>query len=130
MKVLKQTVAINKPIREVFAFVVNPDNTPKWINSIVQEQTSEWPVKLGTIYRNQRKDASWSEYEVTAFEPDKIFMLNKKDDDFYVKYTFTPVSKSVTELEYELPDNGKIDQSFIKVALDNLKYVMELEATK
>ena len=125
MRALRQTVTVNKPVEEVFDFCINPENTPKWIDSITQEQTNEWPVKLGTIYRNQRKDGNWSEYEVTALEPNKIFTLSKKDDNFYVKYAFTPVNKTTTELEYELPNNGKVDEAFIKAALDKLKYVME-----
>lgn len=127
MKALRQSITINKPVQEVFDFCINPKNTPKWIDSIVTEQTNEWPVKLGTIYRNQRKDGNWSEYEVTDIEPNKIFKLSKKDDDFYVKHTFTPAGESATQLEYELPDNGKIDESFIKSALENLKSVMENE---
>jgi hypothetical protein len=45
MEELKQTVIINKPLGKVFAFTINPANTPKWVEPIVYEQTSEWPVK-------------------------------------------------------------------------------------
>lgn len=125
MKILKQAVNVNRPAEEVFVFCIDPKNTPKWIDSIVTEQTNEWPVKLGTIYRNQRKDGNWSEYEVTAFEASKLLVLSKKDEDFYVKYSFRPIGKTATKLEYELPDNGKIDESFIRTALKNLKRAVE-----
>ena len=53
MKEMKLTVQINRPIAEVFAFAVDPQNTPKWVESIVVEKTNEWPVIVGSIYRSQ-----------------------------------------------------------------------------
>jgi len=66
MKDNKITIQINKPARDVYAFYINPKNTPLWINSIVEEETNEWPIKIGTIYRNKNRQGQLTEHVVTA----------------------------------------------------------------
>src|ERR1035437_9196103 len=98
MKDLKLTITINKPAKDAFAFAINPENTPKWVDSIVTEQTNEWPPKVGTIYRNQDTAGEWREIELTAFEPDKLFVMSEQDG-FHIRYTFIPLDVHTTELE-------------------------------
>lgn len=132
MKDLKLTIEINKPVEEVFAFTINPKNTPKYVESIIAEETNEWPVKLGTIYRNQRKNGEWSEYEMTEFEPNKMFVMSQKNDNFHVGYIFAPTDNgTATRLEYhvwknegELPDSLTVD--VLQGILDTLKSVIEV----
>ena len=49
MKNNRLVVKINKPSSEVFAFYIDPENTPLWVDSIIAEQTNEWPIKIGTV---------------------------------------------------------------------------------
>lgn len=127
MHEIKYTIQIKRPIADVFAFTINPKNTPKWVNSIVLEETNEWPVRVGTIYRSKSKTEVWSELTLTAFEENKMFTLTKKDSDYNVTYTLTPINSNLTELEYIWVDNGELTESFIKTLVDNLKRVMETE---
>ena len=52
MKINRLEIIISAPIEKVFNFTTNPLNTPKWIKEIVKEETNEFPIKIGTIYRN------------------------------------------------------------------------------
>lgn len=131
MKDAKLTTLINKPAEIVFAFTIDPKNTPKWVESIIAEETNEWPVKLGTIYRNQRKGGEWSEYEMTAFDPNKRFTMSQKNDDFHVGYIFTPTHDgTATELEYRVwKDEGELPTSLtmdvLEDILNRLKEIVE-----
>ena len=126
MKNVTQTIIINKPIEEVFTFTINPQNTPKWIDGIAIEETNEWPVKLGTIYRNQNKNGDWSEFEVTLFEPNKMFTM-RKNDGGEVRYSFKALGEDKTELTYFYEWTGKYElkESLLIEILGKLKKVIE-----
>jgi uncharacterized protein YndB with AHSA1/START domain len=128
MKDKRLTIVINKPIGKVFEFTTNPDNTSKWIDGIVLEETNETPPKLGTIYRNKGKSGNWNEYEMTAFENDKMFELSRINGSYHVRYTFTPTDDSKCEFEYyEWVDEGELDDTFSQDVLEKLKSIMEQE---
>ncbi len=126
MKEFKLTVQINRPTKDVFAFTLDPKNTPKWIDFIAVEQANEWPPKVGTIYRNQNTAGEWREFELTALRPDKEFVLSTKGG-FHVRYGFTPLTTTATEMEYsEWLDNGDVgDGGLTMDALEKLKREVE-----
>jgi len=128
MKDLKLTVRINKPIAEVFEFTTNPANTTKWIDSVEGEKADSYPPKIGTIYQNWDASGKINEYKVTQYEPSKVFQLDATQQDYKVRYTYTPVSDTETELEYyEWSESDLLHAPFMQEILDKLKEVMETE---
>lgn len=126
MRDITVTIQINKPLPDVFAFTINPKNTSLYVDSILVEETNEWPVKKGSIYRNKRKNSEWSEYEITEFKENELFELRKKDADTVVRYTFKPIAKLITELEYYVKmEVGELDEASIKKIVEKLKAVLE-----
>ena len=65
---------VDKPIKDVFAFVANPNNMSKWNSAVVSlEQITPGEVGVGTKFKSagevmgRRIDG---EMQVTAYEPD------------------------------------------------------------
>lgn len=126
MKDKRLAITINRPVSEVFDYTVNPENTPKWIDGIAIEETSETPPKLGTIYRNKGKSGNWNEYKMTTFERNKTFTLTRLNGDYHVRYTFAPTDEDNCEFEYyEWVDEGELDDTFSQDVLEKLKSIVE-----
>ena len=71
METFANTVTIDRPAKEVFAFLADFENVPRWNYAIDKTwKTSPGPVAVGTTYRQTRSIPSRSEegFEVTAFE--------------------------------------------------------------
>lgn len=126
MKDKKIVIQINKSPTDIFTFVLNPANTPLWIDSAVKEEVNEKPTRLGSIYKNRDKEGKWSEYVITAFDPDKMFEMTSRDGNYHVKYTFRPINENLTEMEYyEWVDNDELEEPFTIEILEKLKRVLE-----
>jgi len=65
----ENTIAIERPIDEVFAFLSDFENIPKW-NYYVREvrQLSESPIGIGTTYHQLRK-SDQQDFRIIEFEP-------------------------------------------------------------
>jgi len=71
------TVVIDRPIEDVFAFLSDGTNDPKFSPRVLEiRKTTDGPVGVGTIYASTVKDAGVKasrEFEITEFEqPTKI----------------------------------------------------------
>lgn len=67
------SAVINRPIDEVFAFLADGTNDPKFSPRVLEiAETTDGPPGVGTIYRSTVKDAgmkSTREFELTEFDP-------------------------------------------------------------
>lgn len=129
MKENKLTVIINKPISKVFEFTTDPHKTPEWIDSVEEEQTNEWPPRLGTVYKNRGKSGPWSTYKVSKYQDCKEFELIKQEESTYhVNYSYATLPNGATQLIYhEWVTTGALEDPFLQVTLDKLKEVIEEE---
>ena len=67
------TVVIDRPIDEVFAYLADGENDPKFSPRVLEiARTTDGPPGVGTVYKSTVKDAGMTtkrEFELTAFEP-------------------------------------------------------------
>jgi carbon monoxide dehydrogenase subunit G len=72
MASFENTVIIQRPVEEVFAFLADFENLPKWNDAIVETtKVSPGPVGVGTTYHQTRSTPTRSQerFQVTAFQP-------------------------------------------------------------
>ena len=72
MATFQNTVLIARPIEDVFGFLSDLENIPKWNYAIIEtRKVSEGPVGVGSIYRQVRSVPSHSEerLEITTYDP-------------------------------------------------------------
>ncbi len=117
-------VIINRPVEAVFAFCIDPSNTPKWVDSVAVEQTNEWPVKVGTVYRSQNQAGEWFQLELTDYRPTQAFTLSKQDGG-QVRYVFSAPSPGTTQLDYTWTSDTELSEEFLNALLGKLKTVIE-----
>ena len=126
MKKCELTITINKSTAEVFQFTLNPQNTPLWVDSILEEVTNETPTKIGTIYKNVDKNGLWTKYLVTQYIKDQVFEFAALDHNYHVKYIFTPSTEKGCILKYvEWVEKGDIEIPFTIQILEKLKNILE-----
>jgi uncharacterized membrane protein len=67
----ENTIRIERPIEEVFAFLSDFENIPKWNYFVLEvRQLSESPVGVGTIYHQVRKTDE-QDFHITEFEANR-----------------------------------------------------------
>jgi hypothetical protein len=126
MKENEISIEINRPVGEVFEFTTNPKNTHLWIDGILEVRTNEFPIQLGTEYRDINKEGDWTEYRVVQFKPNKIFEIKQKNGLYHVLYRYEPISSSKTKLTYsEWVDDGDLEKPFSLLVLKKLKRAIE-----
>jgi uncharacterized membrane protein len=66
----ENTIAIDRPIDEIFAFLSDFENIPKWNYYVLEVgQLFESPIGIGTTYHQVRKTDE-RDFRIIEFEPD------------------------------------------------------------
>jgi carbon monoxide dehydrogenase subunit G len=67
------TAVVDRPIEEVFAFLADGENDPKFSPRVLEiARTTDGPTGVGTIYKSTVKDAGLKtkrEFKITEFDP-------------------------------------------------------------
>jgi uncharacterized membrane protein len=132
----ENTIEIKKPINEVFAFISNFENIPKWNYYVLEvKKITEGSIKVGTTFHQTRKidDQSFQIIEYEAGKRVSIQTLPNSRPAFEMIFSFNPVGT-----ETQLVDKWKLDSGkpgFIeklakmkakKAVMQNLKKLKEL----
>ena len=94
MQTFENTVTIQRPTDEVFAFLADFENIPRWNYAIEEtKKASAGPVGVGTRYRQTRSVPSRSVegFEVTVFEPARRLAMHGQIGPFQA--TIAPGSR-------------------------------------
>jgi uncharacterized protein YndB with AHSA1/START domain len=137
------TVRIHRPVDEVFAFVTNPANFPRWAGALVTaaRQTSPGPMRAGATFHQTNKllfQRFQTEFVVTTYEPPRRFEYKSTAGpiQFFGHYTFAADGEgaSFTSVDDTLPSGllkllapliQPIAQRQIETNLGNVKRILE-----
>jgi uncharacterized protein YndB with AHSA1/START domain len=112
----QNTVMIRRPIEDVFGFLSDFENVPKWNYAIVEtRKVSEGAVGVGTIYHQVRSVPNRSEerFEVTAYNPPRHLEIRGQLGPFPARLSYAldvlPEGTRVTNsVELELRGLGRL----------------------
>jgi uncharacterized protein YndB with AHSA1/START domain len=111
MQTFENTVIIQRPAGEVFAFLADFENIPRW-NYAIEEtsKASAGPVGVGTRYRQTRSipGRSVEDFEVTVFEPARRLAIQGQLGPFQATISYqleaaAGVTKLVNNVELNPP---------------------------
>ncbi len=92
----ENTIRIDRPVAEVFAFLSDFENIPKWNYNVLEvRQVSDGPTGIGTMYHQVRKSDQ------------QDFSITELDDNRQVAVKTVPQSTPDLEMRFTLyPEEG------------------------
>jgi uncharacterized protein YndB with AHSA1/START domain len=73
---LESSIVIDRPVKDVFAFVSNSENRPKWVRVSEVKKLTKGPIREGTTFSNkfEMSGRQWeSKLEVVEYSPNKKY---------------------------------------------------------
>lgn len=134
------TVTINRPVGEVFDFVAELSNEPKWdfhVREVIRPK--QGPLALGTTYEWVVRFVGTETHvgEVTAFEPNRLIEMTTRDGPILPLFTHTFQAEGdrtiyTRRIKFETRGLLKVMEPLIKRmpspntrSAENLKLVLE-----
>jgi hypothetical protein len=105
---LAATREIARPAAEVFAFLADASNNPRWQRGMVScEWTSPRPIDIGSTYRQTARFMGRtirSTFAVTEFEPGRRIRIETIESTFPIQVTrsVTPLGESSCRVSAEI----------------------------
>ena len=97
------TIHVNRPVEQVFAFLIDPNNLRAWQSNLIETEPLSEPLHVGTRFREVRQmGPKQAEIlgEITAYEPNKHFATKTlTKPQVTVSYSFEPKNNG-TQLNY------------------------------
>lgn len=141
----EESVVIDRPIKEVWDFLDDPNNQTMWQSNVEKfEQVDDGPRQVGTKFRGVTRVAGQSvewTAQTTEYDPPRAnaFQSIEAPMSFRGATTLEPVGDDATRVTYRLEaDNfggffGKLADPIVnrmysrdvKASLDNLKEILE-----
>jgi uncharacterized membrane protein len=91
------TIVIERPLKETFAFMSDFENLPKWNYYVLEvKKVSDGPVGVGTLYQQIRK-TDQQQFWVVEYEPDKVVTIE----------TLPPERKLRMRFQFKAIEGGK-----------------------
>jgi uncharacterized membrane protein len=135
------SITINRPVQDVFAFVANKENDPRWSPSIVEVQRVSGDGTVGSKYRQVIKVPGRgqvpTEVEVTSYDPGRRYAFHGTEGPVKPEGSFDFADEGgATRVTFKLdaqlsgpaklmgPMIGKGMKSEVE-ALDRLKQILE-----
>jgi len=91
---VQNSVHIDRPVGDVFAYVTDPTNSPKWNSTILESTASETPIRSGTTIRSRVRflgRKSELQAKVLEFQPNTRFVTKSLEPYTYtLTWTFAP----------------------------------------
>ena len=88
------SIYLNRPVEQVFAYLMEPRNLSAWQSNLVETAQLTEPLRVGTRFREVRRMGPRQaeiQAEITACEPNKFFATKTLTKPHVtVSYTFEP----------------------------------------
>jgi len=97
MITLQESIEINRPVKEVYDYIVNVENAQKWQPAVIEaKRLTEGPIRVGTQFREVAKMMGWrvsTTCEITELEANRRIAFKATSSgpiEYETSYTLDP----------------------------------------